>query len=86
VQERLMARLAPRLDHGVLIGEGGSFDFRELGGGIRRAPVPWRRLGLEWAWRLLREPWRLRRQLAIPRFVLAVQREATRRDRGNPAV
>ena len=37
-QERLMARLAPRLEHGVLVGEGGSFDFRELGGGIRRAP------------------------------------------------
>ena len=80
VQERLMARLAPQLAHGVWIGEGGSFDFRELGGGIRRAPEPLRRLGLEWSWRLLREPWRLRRQLAIPRFVLAVQREASRRD------
>jgi exopolysaccharide biosynthesis WecB/TagA/CpsF family protein len=79
VQERLMARLALQLDHGVLIGEGGSFDFRELGGGIRRAPERLRRLGLEWLWRLLREPWRLRRQLAIPRFVLAVQREAARR-------
>ena len=43
-QERLMARLAPRLDHGVLVGEGGSFDYRELGGGIRRAPGRSRRL------------------------------------------
>jgi exopolysaccharide biosynthesis WecB/TagA/CpsF family protein len=83
-QERLMARLAPDLDHGVLIGEGGSFDFRELGGGIRRAPAPLRRLGLEWLWRLLREPRRLGRQLAIPRFVLAVEREAGRRDRTPP--
>jgi exopolysaccharide biosynthesis WecB/TagA/CpsF family protein len=79
-QERLMARLAPRLEHGVLIGEGGSFDFRELGGGIRRAPAPVRRLGLEWLWRLLREPSRLRRQLAIPQFVVLVQRRARAED------
>ncbi|MGA2282654.1 MAG: WecB/TagA/CpsF family glycosyltransferase [Candidatus Dormibacteria bacterium] len=83
-QERLMARLAPRLDHGVLVGEGGSFDYRELGGDIRRAPGAIRRLGLEWLWRLLREPWRLRRQLAIPQFVLAVQRQARRRDARTP--
>ncbi|HYA00354.1 MAG TPA: WecB/TagA/CpsF family glycosyltransferase [Candidatus Binatia bacterium] len=75
LQERLMAWLVPRLQHGILIGEGGSFDFRELGGGIRRAPAPLRRLGLEWLWRLGREPHRLGRQLAIPRFVLEVHRE-----------
>jgi exopolysaccharide biosynthesis WecB/TagA/CpsF family protein len=83
-QERLMARLSPQLSHGVLIGEGGSFDFREMGGGIRRAPGPVRRLGLEWFWRLLREPRRLGRQLAIPRFVLAVQREARLQDQARP--
>jgi N-acetylglucosaminyldiphosphoundecaprenol N-acetyl-beta-D-mannosaminyltransferase len=83
-QERLMARLSPQLGHGVLIGEGGSFDFREMGGGIRRAPGPLRRLGLEWLWRLVREPRRLGRQLAIPRFVLAVQREARHRDQISP--
>lgn len=77
-QERLMARLAPRLEHGVLVGEGGSFDFRELGGGIRRAPQVVRRIGLEWLWRLLREPWRLRRQLAIPAFILEIHRGARR--------
>ncbi len=78
LQERLMARLAGRLEHGVLIGEGGSFDFRELGGRIRRAPPGLRRVGLEWLWRLGREPSRLRRQLAIPRFVAAVHRRARR--------
>jgi exopolysaccharide biosynthesis WecB/TagA/CpsF family protein len=83
-QERLMSRLSPHLGHAVLIGEGGSFDFREMGGGIRRAPGPLRRLGLEWLWRLLREPRRLGRQLAIPRFVLAVQREARRRVQDSP--
>lgn len=79
LQEGLMARLARRIDHGVLIGEGGSFDYRELGGEIRRAPQAVRSLGLEWLWRLGREPWRLRRQLVIPEYVLAVHREARTR-------
>ena len=83
-QERLMAWLAPRLEHGVLVGEGGSFDFRELGGGIRRAPAVVRRIGLEWLWRLLREPWRLRRQLAIPQFILEIHRRARHDDRTAP--
>jgi N-acetylglucosaminyldiphosphoundecaprenol N-acetyl-beta-D-mannosaminyltransferase len=76
LQERLMAWLVLRLRHGVLIGEGGTFDFREFGGGLRRAPSPVRRLGLEWLWRLGREPSRVRRQLAIPRFIRAVHAEA----------
>ncbi len=83
-QERLMAWLAPRLEHGVLVGEGGSFDFRELGGGIRRAPATVRRIGLEWLWRLLREPRRLRRQLAIPQFILEIQRRAGHDDVAAP--
>jgi N-acetylglucosaminyldiphosphoundecaprenol N-acetyl-beta-D-mannosaminyltransferase len=32
----------------------------------------WRRLGLEWLYRLIHQPWRWRRMLALPRFVLAV--------------
>jgi N-acetylglucosaminyldiphosphoundecaprenol N-acetyl-beta-D-mannosaminyltransferase len=81
-QERLIADLAGRLDHGVLIGEGGTFDYREFGGAIRRAPATLRRLGLEWLWRLLREPRRIRRQLAIPRFVARIHREAVRHGGG----
>ncbi len=83
-QERLMARLAPRLEHGVLVGEGGSFDFRELGGGIRRAPAMVRRIGLEWFWRLLREPRRVSRQLAIPQFILEIHRRARHHDGAAP--
>jgi N-acetylglucosaminyldiphosphoundecaprenol N-acetyl-beta-D-mannosaminyltransferase len=49
---------------------GGSLDV--LAGVVRRAPRLVRRLGLEWLWRLLREPRRWRRQLALPRFALAV--------------
>jgi N-acetylglucosaminyldiphosphoundecaprenol N-acetyl-beta-D-mannosaminyltransferase len=78
LQEQLMARLAAQLDHGVLVGEGGTFDFTEFGGATRRAPRLMRRAGLEWLWRLWLEPSRWRRQLAIPRFVGRVWRASRR--------
>ena len=81
LQEGLMARTVRRIDHGVLVGEGGSFDYRELGGEVRRAPRSVRHLGLEWLWRLGREPWRLRRQMAIPEYVVRVHREARHLER-----
>lgn len=59
---------------GVGIGVGGSFDI--LAGTVPRAPRVWRRAGLEWLYRLIREPARWRRQLALPRFALAATREA----------
>ena len=52
------------------MGVGGSFDV--VAGRIARAPQTIRRLGLEWLYRLLKEPWRWRRQLALPRFVWLV--------------
>jgi N-acetylglucosaminyldiphosphoundecaprenol N-acetyl-beta-D-mannosaminyltransferase len=51
----------------VGIGVGGSFDV--LAGNVERAPALWRRLNLEWLYRLLKEPHRWRRQLALPQFV-----------------
>jgi N-acetylglucosaminyldiphosphoundecaprenol N-acetyl-beta-D-mannosaminyltransferase len=55
---------------GVGIGVGGSFDV--IGGRIERAPRLVRRFGLEWLYRLVKEPRRWRRQLALPRFVWLV--------------
>jgi len=52
---------------GAAIGVGGSFDV--LGGRIDRAPRMVRRYGLEWLYRLVKEPHRWRRQLALPQFV-----------------
>lgn len=74
-QEQLMAHLASRLKQGVMVGEGGSFDYAQFGGPHRRAPQLLRRSGLEWLWRLLQQPGRLRRQLAIPRFIWKVYRQ-----------
>jgi N-acetylglucosaminyldiphosphoundecaprenol N-acetyl-beta-D-mannosaminyltransferase len=54
----------------VAIGVGGSFDV--LAGHSQRAPAWMRRCGLEWLYRLLRQPSRAGRMLALPRFALAV--------------
>jgi N-acetylglucosaminyldiphosphoundecaprenol N-acetyl-beta-D-mannosaminyltransferase len=64
--------------HGILIaaGVGGTFDY--LSGRVPRAPALIRRLGFEWLYRLIRQPWRWRRQLALPLFVALVLREWVR--------
>jgi len=57
----------------VAIGVGGSLDI--LAGRVRRAPKLMRRFGVEWLWRLLREPWRINRiRRAIIGFPLLVMR------------
>jgi N-acetylglucosaminyldiphosphoundecaprenol N-acetyl-beta-D-mannosaminyltransferase len=51
----------------LAIGVGGAFDF--ISGRVRRAPKLFRLLGLEWFWRLLRQPWRVSRIFnALVRF------------------
>jgi N-acetylglucosaminyldiphosphoundecaprenol N-acetyl-beta-D-mannosaminyltransferase len=75
-QDKWIDRNLTRTGASVAIGMGGSFDF--VVGTQRRAPQWIRRLNLEWLYRLLREPWRWRRQLALPRFVWRVVRERWR--------
>lgn len=58
----------------VGVGVGGSLDY--LSGRVRRAPAPLRRLGLEWAWRLARQPWRLPRMARGAPYFWRVWREA----------
>lgn len=72
-QEWWMARNVPHLEVHVAIGVGGALDF--LVGVQKRAPRWVRGLGLEWLWRLLLEPRRWKRQLALPHFVWCVLRE-----------
>lgn len=52
------------------IGIGGSLDF--ISGRSVRAPQWVQRLGLEWLHRLIKEPWRWRRMLALPKFAIRV--------------
>jgi N-acetylglucosaminyldiphosphoundecaprenol N-acetyl-beta-D-mannosaminyltransferase len=56
----------------LALGVGGALDF--IAGRARRAPRWLQRLHLEWFYRLLREPWRWRRMLALPHFVWRVLR------------
>lgn len=56
----------------IMIGEGGTFDFDSMGGSLKRAPKWLRQIGFEWLWRLILEPQRWRRQLALPRFVWGI--------------
>ncbi len=69
-QDKWIARNLPRLEVRMAMGVGGSLDF--IAGIVPRAPVWMRGNGLEWLYRLIRQPWRLRRMLRLPRFVIAV--------------
>jgi N-acetylglucosaminyldiphosphoundecaprenol N-acetyl-beta-D-mannosaminyltransferase len=60
----------------IAIGVGGSLDYHA--GIVRRAPGLVRRAGLEWLFRLIAEPWRLRRQLVLPGFAVLALAEAIR--------
>lgn len=51
-------------------GIGGTLDT--IGGTVKRAPVAWCNLGLEWLYRLLSEPSRIKRQKILPIFALKV--------------
>lgn len=69
-QEIWMRRWVPFLGPVVAIGVGGTLDV--LSGRLRRAPRWMIALGLEWLYRLLQEPWRIRRVAKLPLFVLLV--------------
>jgi N-acetylglucosaminyldiphosphoundecaprenol N-acetyl-beta-D-mannosaminyltransferase len=69
-QDLWISRNLPRLPAALAIGVGGAYDF--ISGRQQRAPRLMQRLGVEWLYRLYREPWRWRRMLALPRFVCNV--------------
>ncbi|WP_328322335.1 WecB/TagA/CpsF family glycosyltransferase [Kribbella sp. NBC_00382] len=77
-QERWMAEHRDRLDAAILIGVGAAFDFHT--GRLDRAPDWMQRAGLEWSYRLYKEPRRLWRRyvLGIPRFGVGILRKPPR--------
>lgn len=56
-KEEFLARWADALGVPVLHGVGGAFDV--FSGKVKRAPVLWQRLGLEWLYRVVQEPRRM---------------------------
>lgn len=73
-QDIWIARNLARTGTAIGIGVGGAFDH--LTGRRLRAPVIVRKLGLEWVFRLITQPWRWRRMLKLPIFVLLVALES----------
>ena len=57
----------------VAIGVGGAFDY--ISGRVRRAPTFIQNIGLEWLYRMVSQPWRIKRQIALLEFVFLVLRE-----------
>lgn len=78
-QDLWLARFLGLTGARVGIGVGGSLDY--LAGRVPRAPALLRRLGLEWTFRLVRQPWRLPRMVRGGRFFWEVWRDASRSSR-----
>ncbi|TFB19286.1 glycosyltransferase [Filobacillus milosensis] len=69
-QEKWISQHLDEFDHGVFMGIGGSFDA--VAGTMPRAPEFFVKMNLEWFYRLLKQPSRWRRMLALPHFGLKV--------------
>lgn len=57
----------------VLVGEGGTFDYDQLGGNAKRAPKNIQNMGLEWLWRVVLQPKRILRLFSIVKFIVLVK-------------
>jgi N-acetylglucosaminyldiphosphoundecaprenol N-acetyl-beta-D-mannosaminyltransferase len=81
-QELWMSEMRPLLAAPLLVGVGAAFDFHA--GIVSQAPAWMQRCGLEWLYRLTREPKRLWRRYASqnPRFVVGFLRQYLRERRG----
>lgn len=75
-QEKWIRRHQQELGVPLAVGVGGSFDC--LSGRVKRAPVWFQRHGLEWAYRLMRNPRKVPKVATLPRFVLMVMLESLR--------
>ena len=74
-QEFLISKLKEQMPSTIFIGVGGSFDV--WSGITKRAPEIWRKLGLEWLYRTLKEPSRFKRIFpTLPLFLVRVIIEA----------
>ncbi len=78
-QDLWIASHLEELDCSVAMGVGGALDY--LSGKLPRAPRWMRQAGLEWSFRLARQPWRARRMTRLPRFVWLSLRARGRADR-----
>ena len=71
-QERFMREHQQELQVRLMAGLGGSLD--SFAGTVKRAPKWMIACSLEWLYRLIKEPWRFKRMLRLPKCVWAVVR------------
>lgn len=76
-QEHFMRDHMGDLEGCLMVGLGGTLDA--FAGTVKRAPRWMQKLGLEWFYRLIKEPRRFKRQLRLPKFVFAVLGKRMRR-------
>ncbi|ARI76230.1 WecB/TagA/CpsF family glycosyltransferase [Halobacillus mangrovi] len=69
-QEQWISENIDQFNKGVFLCVGGSFDV--IAGDVKRAPATWRKYNVEWLYRLLKQPKRWRRMLALPRFAIRI--------------
>lgn len=72
-QELWMEQHAGSVNAGLMAGLGGSLDV--FAGVVQRAPEVWQKLGLEWLYRLLKQPSRIGRMMNLPKFALCAVKE-----------
>ncbi|AJD92271.1 hypothetical protein JMA_29540 [Jeotgalibacillus malaysiensis] len=68
-QELFIERNMDKLNASIYQGVGGSFDV--FSGTVKRAPEAFQKIGMEWFYRLITNPSRIKRQMALPKFLLA---------------
>ncbi|MBI2031778.1 MAG: WecB/TagA/CpsF family glycosyltransferase [Candidatus Levybacteria bacterium] len=72
-QEIWISKHLKNLPVKIAIGVGGAFDF--ISGEVKRAPFWVRNIGLEWLFRLIIQPWRIKRQFSLLVFLLLILKE-----------
>ena len=70
LQEKWIAKHKNELKVDVAAGQGGTFDYEA--GKIKRAPKIFQTLGIEWFWRLILQPSRFFRMLALPVYLIKI--------------
>ena len=69
-QEKWIYANKDRLKVDVACGQGGTLDYEA--GNVKRAPEFFQKVGLEWLWRLIKQPSRIVRMLVLPVFLFKV--------------
>ena len=74
-QEKWIARFGLLTGAKLAIGLGGCLDV--FAGNVERAPEKWQKAGMEWAYRLMKEPKRIGRMAKLPLVLVKAARERT---------